>query len=164
MGRLAPLRYPPRPERRGFPRNRMKTRDVILAVMLAAAPLAAIAGTPPIHFIRNTKNWTILQAGAVLPAVMMETLPSHRPGAAHAHEYPILLRTLKPLPGCRIQGVAHWFTAPARWVASTYGIDCGKVSQKMRGYIIGNTGIEGLTPKRGTKVTVVFTQTVKIPR
>ncbi|MEY2335248.1 hypothetical protein [Acidithiobacillus ferrianus] len=140
---------------------KMKPYMLVLAALLAAAPLAAFAETPQVHFIRSTKNWTTIQIGATLPAILMETLPVHPAGAAQ--EFPVLLQTLKPLPGCRVQGIARWDTT--RWIVSENGIDCGKGFQAMSGFLTaGNDGMMGLTPQRGDRVTIVFTQSIKIPR
>ena len=139
----------------------MKTYMLVLAALLVAAPLAAFAEAPQVHFIRSNKNWTTIQVGATLPAILMETLPAHPASADQA--FPVLLQTLKPLPGCRVQAIARWNTT--RWIVQANGINCGKGFQAMSGLLTaGNDGMMGLTPQRGDRVTIVFTKTIEIPR
>ncbi len=136
---------------------------LVLAALLATAPPAAFAETPQVHSIRSTENWTTIQIGATLPAILMETLPAHPDGAA---QFPVLLQTLQPLPGCRVRGIARWNATRSRWTVSANGIDCGNAGfQAMSGLLTaGNDGMMGLTPQRGDRVTIVFTQSIKIQR
>lgn len=144
--------------RRGFAMKLL----LVLAALLAAAPLAAFAETPQVHFIRSTSHWTTIQTGAALPVILMTMPPiysAHSSGAL-----PVLLQAMKPLPDCRILGTARWVKHGERLIFSANSISCGQgKAVKMRGYAIGDR-IMGLTPQTGSRVAVVFTQTVKIPR
>lgn len=140
----------------------IKTNMLVLSALLAAAPLAAFAKAPQVNFIRSTSHWTTIQAGATLPVILATMPPIY---SAHSSEaLPVLLQVLKPLPDCRILGTARWIEHGERLMFSAYSISCGQgKTVKMRGYVFGDR-IMGLTPQTGSSMTILFTQTVKIPR